>query len=120
MSLKTSGSVIQGRRILPVVLFTILRDPNLLHMFDDSLVGNSTTPISNATISTPNAIKDISSTTNTKSTAGKFRNSMVPISTMKTIGKYILWPMLTKSIAHTAPVMAIHFSADELKNLLHM
>jgi len=121
MSDLMKGGVIQGRRILPVVAFAILRDPSLLHIFDDTT-------------------KDIYSTTNTTSTAGntarstagnaarntagntegKFRNSMVPISTMKMIGKYIVWPMLIKSIAHTLPVMAIHFSADELKNLFHM
>jgi len=39
------------------------------------------------------------------------------IDTVKVMARYVLWPVLSRCIAHTAPAMALHMGADELRQL---
>jgi hypothetical protein len=39
------------------------------------------------------------------------------INTVKVVARYILWPVFSRCIAHTAPAMAVHMGVDELRQM---
>lgn len=38
---------------------------------------------------------------------------------LKTTLRHFVWPLLMRSVAHTAPAVAIHFTSEDLMNIMH-